>query len=225
MYTHETVHTRFPDTLDSNADHFVCVLVDGANWVYDGNSDDNPESRWFTPVSTDVLVATVDFGADTVVMAVGMDQDIQTPGTDGVPPLSVHLGYESGDINVVPNVWNGAANSGEFGVSGSHFITTDGADQSCVVGDGFVAIADVNSGIACDDGMADHGYIMYSEESVHTRFPETHDNQANNFLCVVYDEDTSQWMYDPNGTPLAMGEPLDTDLLVAIFRPILNRIV
>jgi len=45
----------------SNADHFICVVYSGG-WKYDTNS----ALHTFTPGSTDILVAAVNYSADTV---------------------------------------------------------------------------------------------------------------------------------------------------------------
>jgi hypothetical protein len=118
MYSATDVHDRFesPVPIDSNwanyqADHFVCVVYNGGRWRYDTNHEYVP----FDPESSDVLVAEIDFGADTVRMAEGYDQT----KTFGSPPIQ--LGYRSGDLTVTPNRWNGESNLGEFGLGGTHF--------------------------------------------------------------------------------------------------------
>ena len=40
---------------------------------------------------------------------------------------SVRLGYASGDLAFQANVWNGAENAGEFGVTGSQFTPNNAA--------------------------------------------------------------------------------------------------
>jgi hypothetical protein len=112
LYSEANTHSRFAGIHPQNADHFVCVVLRGAQWKYDTNSAERP----FTPVSTDVLVATLDFSTDTATMALGVNQEIGTTA-------QIHLGYTSGDISVIPNMYGGSANIGEWGVLGAHFIT------------------------------------------------------------------------------------------------------
>ena len=69
-------------------------------------------------------------------------------------------------------------------------------------------------GVACQDGASGNGYILYSAESVHTRFadnaPEIHN--ANHFICVIYDGEN--WKYD-NDTAYYTFTPRETDILIA----------
>jgi len=64
MYSATSVHTRFSanDPHNDNADNFIAVKYDSGSWYY----DDNDNWHTFTPVSTDTLVAEVDFSNDTV---------------------------------------------------------------------------------------------------------------------------------------------------------------
>mgnify|MGYP003343247632 CR=1 FL=1 len=175
----------------------------GSQWLYDTNG----AYVAFTPRSgSDVLVATLDFSANTATSAQGMDENI------GSPPI--HLGYASGDLVVTAQMWGGSENNGEFGISGGHFMTTAGTWDS--IFDGAVAVSGLNNGVACQDGHTGTGYILYSEENIHTRFAAAspHADNAENFICAVFDAASSQWSYDTNGNHVVF-TPLDTDLLVA----------
>ena len=112
MYSEESVHTRFSahPPLGNNADHFVCVIYDG-NWKYDNNST----YYVFTPRSTDILVAEVDFSADTVTDLVGQDST-----SNGIA-----YGYASGDLTFEADKWNGSTNDGEFYITGTSITTND----------------------------------------------------------------------------------------------------
>ena len=79
-----------------------------------------------------------------------------------------------------------------------------------------VAFSGLNDGIACHDEATESGYILYSKESVHTRFSDAapHGSNADNFVCAVYNSDSSEWSYDNNST-LVVFTPVNTDLLVA----------
>lgn len=159
--------------------------------------------------------ARIDFGsasdaADaTITPALGENTDIH----------GIHVGYDAGDIVWSVNQWGGATNPGEFGLTGT-FIS-----QRHNVGDR-VTVGETNNGIACDDDATGRGYIMYSEDSVHTRFADfpPHAANADHFVCVVYAR--GQWMYDDNeGEQGAVGvggdwtvypfTPAASDILVA----------
>ena len=71
----------------------------------------------FTPVDTDVLIASIDFDADSIASTAGQDSVFH----------NVRLGYASGDLEFQANQWQGADNDGEFGVTGSHFIPNNEA--------------------------------------------------------------------------------------------------
>ena len=67
----------------------------GSDWVAVGNSD-----VVFTPVSSDVLVATVTF-ADSAQLV-----ERVTMGAARVTTIEgIQFGYLEGDLDVVPNVW------------------------------------------------------------------------------------------------------------------------
>jgi RHS repeat-associated protein len=87
------------------------VIYDG-NWKYDNNST----YYVFTPRSTDILVAEVDFSADTVTDLVGQDST-----SNGIA-----YGYASGDLTFEADKWNGSANDGEFYITGTSITTSDG---------------------------------------------------------------------------------------------------
>ena len=72
----------------------------------------------FTPEPYDHLIATVDFEADTVTMLDGA-QD---------PVAGVSAGVISSDIKILPNMWRGSPNAGEFMVAGTH-MTIDFATE------------------------------------------------------------------------------------------------
>jgi hypothetical protein len=197
LYTEANAHTRFPGIHPQNADHFVCVnLTTTGQWVYDTNS----RQTLFTPVASDILVATLDHTHDTVQMAMGLNQEVGTT-------TQIHLGYNSGDISVIPNMWGGALNRGEWGITGSTIVTGSGVTKSGVanpVGQGDVA---------CGDGRAGTGYMMYSVANVHTRFSNINGAASDHFICVVYS--SGHWEYDPNSNTGVPFSPVQSDVLVA----------
>jgi Ca2+-binding RTX toxin-like protein len=116
MYSDAAVAERFSDDppLAGQSEHLVVVVREGDQWFY----DDNETLRAFTPAHGDVLLAEVDFDADTVTSLEGRSQVI-----DGI-----EAGFEGGDLEFAANRWTGEANAGEFTVSGSWFGRPGAAD-------------------------------------------------------------------------------------------------
>ncbi len=85
--------------------NFVAVFRQGEDWYY----YDNEVPNILTPVEDDVLVAEVDFSADTVTSLEGSYSIIH-----GIP-----AGYLSGDLTIVANRYKGVNNAGEFELSGT----------------------------------------------------------------------------------------------------------
>ena len=108
MYSEESVHTRFADNPPSawNADHLIAVVFDNGEWKVDRNKFHLVP---FTPLASDHLLATVDFGADVVTHLVGVNTAVE----------GINAGYVSGDLVVTPEMWSGSPNEGEFGVEGT----------------------------------------------------------------------------------------------------------
>jgi hypothetical protein len=67
----------------------------------------------FVPRATDLLLAALDFSADTVTSLMGTNSNIN----------GIKSGYASGNIVITPNMWNGSFNAGEFGLTGTSFTT------------------------------------------------------------------------------------------------------
>ena len=128
MYSEESVYTRFAahPPQASNATHFICVKYTNG-WVYDNNS----AYYAFTPELSDRLVAAVDYSSDTVTALVGVDGDDH----------GIVKGYASGDLSFTANQWGGAANPGEFGVSGTQFTPNVVEVKSYFLGGQRVALA------------------------------------------------------------------------------------
>jgi len=113
LYSAENVHSRFaahPPHAD-NADHFLCVRYSGG-WQYDNNS----AYYSFTPRSSDVLVAAVDFTNDTVTSLAGQNSTLN----------GITYGYASGNLSFEANVYGGVANPGEFYLTGTSLTTHSG---------------------------------------------------------------------------------------------------
>ena len=110
MYSEENVHTRFASSApySTNSDHVIAVKVIGGQWFYDNNS----AYVGFTPLASDLLLADVDFGLDTVT-------DLK--GTSSVVN-GIESGYSDGDLVFTANLWGGQSNPGEFGINGTSFV-------------------------------------------------------------------------------------------------------
>ena len=130
-------------------------------------------------------------------------------GNNGNELNDIDLAYATGNLTFIADQWGGSANDGEFD------ITCTGGDASCEFRTtaGEVPSMDISNGVACSDGATYSGYLMYSEESVHTRFSASppHADNSDNFICVRYN---SGWEYD-NNTSLVSFTPVDSDILVA----------
>ena len=65
---------------------------------------------------------------------------------------------------------------------------------------GTTTVGSLNNGVACQDGLAGTGYVMYSEESIHIRFTGAQPSNADNFICtVVVHPGSSGWHLAPAG--------------------------
>ena len=91
------------------SDHFITVVYEGGVWRYDGSY---MTAVQFTPVSTDVLVADVDYSADTIESAEGKSGVVN----------GIEYGYRSGDLVFYADQFAGSYNDGEFDITGSYFI-------------------------------------------------------------------------------------------------------
>jgi len=104
-----------PDSLTSRmtlwpnqASHFVAVYYQNNIWYYYNN--ETPIA--FTPLDTDVLVASVDFSLDTAEVLMGRNTYLH----------GIQVGYASGDFGIIANQFNGVYNPGEFSISGSFLL-------------------------------------------------------------------------------------------------------
>jgi hypothetical protein len=114
MYTLERAQTRF-DVPAPNAERFVCVQYSvSAGWVH--LSDLGAKS--FVPVATDLLVAAVDFDLDVATL-------IRASRADSVQ--GVAAGVLRGDLEVLPDVFDGNEDSGEFSLQGTSAHSVQGS--------------------------------------------------------------------------------------------------
>lgn len=118
----------------------------------------------------------------------------------------ITLGVSNTDLVLERNVWNGSPNIGEIAINGSSLIGFDGANMT---------INPLNSGVALSETLTDpvEGFIMWSQESVHTRFSGTSLNPGNadHFIGVIYD---NGWKYDDNSNNFVSFTPEPSDVLI-----------
>lgn len=108
MYSEESIHTRFVDNPPSawNADHLIAVVLDNGEWKIDRNKYHLVP---FTPLPSDHLLASVDFGTNELTHLLGVNTVVE----------GINAGIVSGDLVITPEMWGGSPNEGEFGVTGT----------------------------------------------------------------------------------------------------------
>jgi Zn-dependent metalloprotease len=190
MYSVQDVHDRFSTAppITGNASHFVAVRHNGTNWQFDNNSE------WmdFTPTDGDRLVASVNFGSDSIASLQGASGMV-----DGIIQ-----GYDDSDLAFRVNRWAGVGNSGEFEVTGTYFVDSDRQHD----------LGATNLGVAAADDATGTGYMMYSVENVHTRFggsPET--GNSDHLIVVRYN---GGWEFNDNYNWVSF-TPAESDQLLA----------
>ena len=193
LYTEESVYTRFSSNppRTNNSDHFIAVRHNGSGWQYNNNSEWFP----FVPSVTDVLIASVDFGADVITSLQGASGDVN----------GIANGYATGDLAFTANWWNGRSNAGEFTVSGTQFSTVANTEFN---------VTPTNRGVAVQENASGTGYLLYSRESVHTRLSANppHRDNSNHFIATRYIG--TAWQYNDNKSWNSL-TPRPTDILVA----------
>ena len=120
LHSAEDVHIRFsPPPVIANSDNLIAVRNQSGQWQYNDNSD------WhnFTPVSSDHLLAEVNFSTDTITPYHCVAGSIN----------GISRGFANNDLQFVANEWNEDFNNGEFTVHGTSFdcllYTSDAADE------------------------------------------------------------------------------------------------
>ncbi len=189
LYSRPEFSSRF-STYQGSAENLVAVRNEDGRWQY------NTNFAWidFAPAESDRLLAELDFSNDTVMMLHGTSSIVN----------GIQSGYSGGDVEVVPNVWKGSFNRGEFGVTGSIFQS-----EGQLL---FRATGDLNRGVAVSDNASGMGYLMYSSENVVSRFGTRHD-AATNIVAVRLVGD--QWQANDN-TAWTNFTPAGSDRLLAL---------
>ena len=192
MWSSETVQSRFsPSPLSDGAKQFVVVQYVNNQWMYDSNTALVP----FTPENDDCLIASVNLSNDTVQLF-----NNASPRVNGIDS-----GEPDPELIVTANQWDGVFNAGEFGLSESSPSLSSCPAQ--------LPLGDLGLGIAARDDATGTGWLMWSSQSVQSRFsPSPHSDGAEQFIVVQYVND--QWMYDSN-TNLVAFTPNSNDCLIA----------
>ena len=110
LWSQENVFDRITSNkpISQNSHHLLAVKLINGSWYYDNNSNYYP----FMPVSTDVLLAEVDFSNDIITSL-----ENQLGDTVGIA-----RGFTGpNDLDFFANRWNGGANNGEFTITGTYF--------------------------------------------------------------------------------------------------------
>ncbi|MCA9278856.1 MAG: cadherin domain-containing protein [Phycisphaerales bacterium] len=165
--------------------------------------------------SSDYLVKSIEFHGPTA-------SEEQT-STVRLEMMSQH-NANSNDNVIVGTNHNDTLHGGDgsdmiYGGDGDDVIEGDGGTESVVV-----EVGDLGASVTASDQQTGTGYIMYSAESVHTRFNDhpVHNDNADHFVTVknidgkwYYDDNSA---HDPGSNPMnALHEftPGEDDLLVA----------
>eukprot|EP00933_Yihiella_yeosuensis_P038024 TRINITY_DN31_c0_g2_i1.p1 TRINITY_DN31_c0_g2~~TRINITY_DN31_c0_g2_i1.p1 ORF type:complete len:693 (+),score=120.95 TRINITY_DN31_c0_g2_i1:48-2081(+) len=242
MYSQQDINLRWNnDTTKKDFNHsaknFVCVRFKESKWQYDANwgDEENRTSKvsWFsfTPLSTDALVASVDYSADTAMDLKGLNSKYK----------GVQIGYADGDLSFFPDENITGTDDGEFRMAGTFivvysFTTTSTTTTTTTITAMKQALKfryDTthriqSGGFRCSDANTGSGFIMYTNIKVNNRWkldPQGNDfkvHKAENFVCIRYKNNT--WQYDSNwadetGRPSNISwysfHPLPTDVAVA----------
>ena len=192
LYSIESVQTRFAaqTPINANSANLVAVQVVDGVWFYNDNT------KWiqFTPRTSDVLLAKVDFDADTIGDLKGNLGEVS----------GIASGYTDGDLTFSADTWNGRSNDGEFMVNGTWFNV-----------ERRVKFAEsVRGGVAVEEAATGTGFIVYSGEDVRTRFGNVNFNtqQSDHFIAVQFRN--NRWFFNNNRTWFPF-IPRPTDVLIA----------
>jgi hypothetical protein len=198
LYSAASVHSRFAANAPfvANSDHLIAVRNFNDQWQY----NDNLNWHNFTPSGSDRLLAVVDFSADTIVGLQGATGQIE----------GINQGFVSGDLEFFANQWSGSFNTGEFTVTGMTF-------DACVIdGGSSFSIGNTGLGIAVDDNATGAGYIMFSLQSVHSRFSANPPFVGTSQNLIAVRNFNSLWQYNDNNSWVTFTPDADDQLLADI---------
>ncbi|MFK8114782.1 MAG: FG-GAP repeat domain-containing protein [Rubripirellula sp.] len=209
MYSQQTLAQRFGASwtdLAAVAEHVVPVVYQDGPWYYDNNEI----LVAFTPGSSDVLLARIDFSRDTVSSLEGQSAMVS----------GIQLGFASGDLVFEANRFGNSVNRGEFSIRGTEFEL-----NASVPNQEGVFVGSVNGGVAASDTRSGQGYLMFSAQPLAERFGSDWtdlSSVAEHFVPVVYQG--GRWFYDDNET-LREFTATANDVLVATIDFSLDTIV
>ncbi|MCA9175738.1 MAG: peroxidase family protein [Planctomycetales bacterium] len=194
LHSAESLFTRFAAAppVAGNSEHLIVALWKDGAWHYDANGMVRP----FEPRPSDVILAELDYGTGRVTPLAGA-MSIRH---------GITAGYLRGDLEFFENYWGGAANAGEFKVTGSYFDTLAGPRLQ-VVGEDLAGLALVRP------GESGRGYLMHTALSLSQRFGQPMQAGSNDHIAAVFYRD-GQWQFD-DGVQLTPFQPDAGDLLIA----------
>lgn len=187
MYSEENVHSRFTVNAQ-NSNWMVAVRFNTTinSWEY--STDVDGEWLAFESVDTDRLIAAVDFDNDTIESLKGELGEIHGIAS-GIS--------DDSSLTFQADAFGAFDNEGEFTISGPEFQVNTLTQLKSTR----TEIGATNKGVAVDDDATGLGYIMYSAESIHTRFsanaPDA--DQADHLIAVRYNDRESFWEYNADG--------------------------
>jgi len=194
MFSATVVDSRFanhrPDV--NNSERLIAVRIVDGQWQYNNNLGWYP----LTPAADDRLIASVNFTARTISSLQGSFGAVS----------GINQGFASGDLGFLPNWWNGRLNSGEYTVTGTFFTVPEilSPDVGDTGGGGTTTtettftIGPINSGVAVFDKEIGSGYIMFSAQSLYTRFAAFPPGPGNSNQLIAVRVVNGTWQYNNN---------------------------
>jgi hypothetical protein len=200
LFSPEGLTPRF--TLYSGqATHFAAVYHANDTWYYYNNED--PIA--FTPLATDVLVASVDFTADTPAVLLS-GQNTYTHG--------IQTGFASGDLGVLVNQYDGVADPGEFTITGTDIklnVPQWWVDRNVI------NTNDSNNLAIANLGQAKHFAYQAHAELLSTRLPGGAGFALNSLFPVPPANPDAAW-YEAQKAALNLGQ------LKAVAKPFYDHL-
>lgn len=197
MFSEENLFTRFGASgpYIDNSDHLIGVRYFDDQWHYDNN---NSNDGWvpFGTVDSDRLIASLDFGADTITSLQGSTGSV----------FGIKQGFDSADMRFRADYFNGTTNDGDFTIEGTYFVT--GASSS------HRDLGSVAQGVAVADGETGTGYFMHSHESVFSRFAASPPHADNSEHVIAVRNENGQWQYNDDSVWNDF-DPVPSDRLLA----------
>ena len=130
-----------------------------------------------------------------------------TPLEDG-QLFGIATGYASGNLVLRSNEWNGTIDAHEIGVAGT--TITMHASQGGLQ----LSLGNLKKGVAISDSATGTAYLLYSQQSVHTRFAAHAPNADNSDHLIAVRYFNQTWQYNDD-TAWRDFTPTATDLLLA----------